>query len=83
MRLSGVMARTRTIVFACNRCKRWGRYTCERLILKFGDVTIWEMFDLLAADCPRYGSEQYYNRCGIHSPTLSELAGLAKMPARG
>ena len=70
-----VAAETDTLVIACGRCDRAGRYPVTTLIEKHGPHhTIPAVLRTLAADCPKYTSLAAINdNCGLHCPELPNM----------
>jgi hypothetical protein len=80
--LRDVAAETDTLVVACGRCDRAGRYPVATLIEKHGrSFPIPTLLRTLAADCPKYTSLAAINdNCGLHCP---ELPGVLPSEATG
>jgi hypothetical protein len=72
--LKDVARKTDTLVVACGRCDRAGRYPVATLIEKHGrSFPIPAVLRMLSDDCPKYTSLAAINdNCGLHCP---ELAG--------
>ena len=77
-----VAAETDTLVIACGRCDRAGRYPVATLIEKHGrSFPIPTLLRTLAANCPKYTSLAAINdNCGLHCPELPGFV-LAKRQA--
>jgi hypothetical protein len=72
--LAAVAAKTDTLVVACSRCERAGRYSLHTLIINHGRrFGIPSLLAKLAGDCPKRKSVRAYDLCGIHCPDLSAL----------
>lgn len=72
--LADVAARTDTLVVACTRCDRAGRYSVHTLIERYNRrLGVPRLLDMLSADCPKRKSLSAYDLCGIHCPELSTL----------
>ena len=73
--LRDVAAETDTLVVACGRCDRAGRYPVATLIEKHGrSFPIPTLLRTLAADCPKYTSLAAINdNCGLHCPELPNM----------
>jgi hypothetical protein len=70
--LGDVAARTDSITIACRLCPRRGRQRTDRLLRKHGPaMPMPDLLRLLAAGCPRLGSDQITDRCDVHCPDLS------------
>jgi hypothetical protein len=69
-----IAARTDTLVVACTRCERVGRYPLPTLIRRYGRAfPIPLLLRDLSADCPKRESITVYDLCGIHCPDLPAL----------
>ncbi len=73
--LLGVVAdRTETIEIACRACPRHGLLNTDKLVADHGEaMPMPTLLRLLAGDCPKLTSVNAYERCDVHSPTLSAL----------
>jgi hypothetical protein len=64
--LADVAARTDVLAVACSRCDRAGRYPVAKLIDQRGrDFSIPELLRALSQDCPKRGSVNQYDMCGV------------------
>ena len=70
-----VAEKTDTLVIACSRCDRAGRYPVATLIEKHGPHhTIPAVLRTLAADCRKFTSlAAIYDTCGLHCPELPKI----------
>jgi hypothetical protein len=69
-----VAAKTDTLVVACTKCDRAGRYPLVTLIRRYGRAyPIPHLLRELSADCPKRQSVTVYDLCGIHCPDLPRL----------
>ena len=72
--LDAVAERTDTLVVACSRCDRAGRYRLDTLIITHGRrFGIPSVLAKLSPDCLKRQSVSAYDPCGIHPPELSAL----------
>jgi hypothetical protein len=72
--LGAVAARTETLEIACRACPRHGVLRTDRLLADHGKaMPMPALLRLLAGDCPKLASVNLYERCDVHSPTLSAL----------
>ena len=72
--LGAVAALTDTIEINCRACPRHGVLRTDRLLADHGEaMPMPALLRLLAGDCPRLAATNLYERCGVHSPTLSTL----------
>jgi hypothetical protein len=72
--LGNVAARTPEIEVACRACPRRGVLRTDKLLVEHGRaMTMPTLLQLLAGDCPKAASLNLYERCDVHSPTLSTL----------
>jgi hypothetical protein len=72
--LADVAARTPTLVVACTRCDRAGRYSLDTLIKRYNRrLGVPELLAKLSADCPQRLSVSASDLCGIHCPEMSKL----------
>jgi hypothetical protein len=76
IRLRDVAAKgARMLDIACNRCERRGRVSVARMVAEHGaDAPVGVVLDAVSADCPkRVETASFYDRCGVHCPTLGDL----------
>ena len=53
----------------CQKCPRKGRYKVTRLIDQHGAViSLPDLKNIIAADCPKQKSPSIYDRCGVFFP---------------
>ena len=72
--LGAVAALTETIEIACRSCPRFGLLRADRLLADHGpEMPMPVLLRLLAGDCPKLTGTNFYDRCDVHSPTLSAL----------
>jgi hypothetical protein len=72
--LGDVASGTETIEIACRACPRHGVLRTDRLLADHGKaMPMPALLRLLAGDCPRLTATNLYERCDVHSPTLSAL----------
>jgi hypothetical protein len=74
--LREVAARLLVLDVSCSCCDRRGRLRTNRLLVEHGaDMPIPQLLRIIAGDCPKLNAVQISDICGIHSPSLSRLAG--------
>lgn len=72
--LADLAERTDTLIVACSRCERTGRYPVAKLILRYGHAFgVPHLLRELSADSTKRASISAYDFCGIHAPELSAL----------
>jgi hypothetical protein len=72
--LGDVAARTDTLVVACTRCERAGRYSLHTLIKRYNRrLGVPTLLAKLSADCPKKQSTWAYDLCGAYCPDLPRL----------
>ena len=72
--LGNVAARTETIEIACRSCTRCGLLKTDNLLARHGpEMPMPVLLRLLAGDCQKLTGTNFYDRCDVHSPTLSAL----------
>ena len=55
-------------------CPRHGVLRTDKLLADHGPaMTMPTLLRLLAGDCPKATATNFYERCDVHSPTLSAL----------
>jgi hypothetical protein len=72
--LSDILEKTDTLVTACSRCNRAGRYPMTILIKQHGATyTVPLLLRDLSADCVKRGTVDQHDLCGVHCPDLPAL----------
>jgi hypothetical protein len=72
--LADVAALTDTLVVACTRCERAGRYSLHTLIKRHGRrCGVPKLLVKLSADCPKKSSTTASDPCGAYCPDLPRL----------
>src|SRR3954447_15269213 len=58
---------------ACHSCPRRGRYRVTRLIDRHGaKMKLIALRSVLAADCSKISSGNFFNKCGCYFPNLAK-----------
>jgi hypothetical protein len=72
--LGNVAARTDTLLVACTRCERAGRYSLHMLIKRYNRrLGVPALLVKLSADCPKKHSITASDPCGAYCPDLPRL----------
>jgi hypothetical protein len=59
---------------ACNRCGRHGRLDTARLVAEHGaEISVPELLQIVAADCPWMKAKGARDMCGAHLPQMPRL----------